>query len=56
MEVKFEKKDWEEARNAAITIIKTIMAQKLVYELQLEIAERELAKYPKEEIKKEVKK
>ena len=51
MEVKLEKEDWVQARHVAITALKTILAQKVIYEMQLELAEKELSKYPKEKTK-----
>lgn len=50
--VKLEKADWEEAKEVARRALKTILAQKIIYELQYELAEEEIKKYPKEEKKK----
>lgn len=50
--IKLEKTDWQDCKNAAINQLKILFAQRLIYELQLEVAERELKKFPADEPKK----
>ncbi len=52
MKVKLDREDWEAAKEGAISLLKNAMAQVIVYEGQLAVAERELEKFP--EKKKEL--
>ena len=46
MKVELDREDWELAKEGAISLLKNAMAQTIVYQGQLEVAERELKKFP----------
>ena len=49
MEVKLEKKDWEEALRGAIGLLKTAMAHTEIYKIQVNVAEAMVKKFPADE-------
>ena len=52
MEIKLEKKDWEEALGSAISLLKNALAQVEIYKMQVEVSEKKIAEFPKEKSKK----
>ena len=49
MEVKLERKDWEQALESAISLLKNALAQTEVYKIQVDLAEKMIKKFPKKE-------
>ena len=48
MKVMLERKDWQEALEASIVLLKNAMAQIEVYKLQVELAEKKISEFPPE--------
>lgn len=51
-DVSLTKKDWEEGKAGAIHLLKNAMVQVIIYQTQLEVCEREIARIEAEEASK----